>query len=356
MKILIIGGTGFISGRLVDILLAAEHRVSVFTRGKSGCSAVRRRNVNYLIGDRRNESSLREAVGAQNFDAVYDMVAYDPHESEIAARVFSGKVGRFIHCSTISVYMVSNEVQCPITEDQHQAPLMPFFPRNPFGMQYGINKRKCEDVLWAEHDERTLPVSMLRPTYVCGPNDPVQRDLFWIERIRDGGPLLIPGSGDFAFQNVFVDDVARAFVTLLDHPAAVGQAYNVAGEEIYSLNDYLRMLGKILDRQPEFVHVDQEVFDAQSFSLHPRGDVFPFNTRRTAIFSLEKIKRDLGYHSTLISEWLPQTVHWYLQEFKGLSTGYERRREEIDFLRKWQQLHRDLAPAFDNLSLYKFRT
>jgi nucleoside-diphosphate-sugar epimerase len=348
MNIFIIGGTGFISGHLVEMLLDAGHRVSVFTRGKSGGSARRRENLTFLIGDRRNENSLRDVVSADNFDAVFDLVAYKRQDSEIAAGIFRGKVGRFIHCSTISVYMVSNDVQCPITEEQANAPLMPFFERNPFGMHYGIDKRQCEAVLWQAHDVSEFPVSMLRPTYVCGPHDPTLRDFFWIERIRDGGPLLIPGSGDFAFQNVFVDDVARAFVSLLDHPASIGQAYNVVGEEIYSLNDYLQMLCDLLDRQPEFVHVDQEAFDGQPLGSHPRGDVFPFNTRRTAIFSLEKIKRDLYYRSTPIRDWLPRTVQWYLEKFSGHSTGFERRKDELDFIQKWQMKRQDLSPVLRN--------
>ncbi len=346
MNILIIGGTGFISGRLVEMLLQAGHRVTVFTRGRSQRSLPRHTNLDFVVGDRGKENSLRDTVAKHTFDAVYDMVAYEPQESEIAARVFRGEVGRFIHCSTISVYMVSNEVQCPITEDQDKAPLMPFFARNPFGMQYGINKRRCEEVLWKSHNERDFPVSMLRPTYVCGPQDPTLRDFFWIERICDGAPLLIPGSGDYAFQNVFVDDVARAFVSLLDHPTSVGQAYNVVGEEIFSLNDYLKLLCQILERQPEFVHVDQEIFDALPISSYPGGDVFPFNTRRTAIFSLEKIRRDLHYRSTPTREWLPKTIKWYLNEFRGHSTGYERRKQEMDFIQAWLAAKSSFVASF----------
>jgi len=335
MKVLIIGGTGFISTRLAAKLLQAGHEVSILRRGKSQSRLPQVKNLSHLTGDRSDEGSFRQALGKTTFDAVYDMVAYTPEESELAVRTLEGRCGRFIHCSTISVYMVSYEVQCPITEEQDKGALMDFFPRNPFGMEYGVNKRKCEAVLWNAHDEKRFPVSMLRPTYVCGPHDPVKREIFWIERILDGKPVLVPGSGDFAFQNVYVDDVAEGFVALLDKPASIGHAYNMAGEEIYSLNDYLGLICDILERQPEFVHVDQEVFDRQSFSSIPYGDVFPFNTRRTAIFSLDKIKRDLSFKTTPVREWLPTTVNWYLNEFKGHSNGYENRAEEVAFTERW---------------------
>jgi len=311
MNFLIIGGTGFISGRLVEMLLGAGHQVTVFTRGQSPGRLQKHENLTFLYGDRSDETSLRKAVEGRAFDAVYDMIAYSPQESELAVRVFRGKVGRFIHCSTISVYMVSNE-----------------------------------EVLWEAHDDGTFPVSMLRPTYVCGPRDPMKRDFFWIERILDGGPVLVPGSGDFAFQNVFVDDVARAFVGLLANPVSIGQAYNVTAEEIYSLNDYLHLLSELLDKKPEWVHVDQQVFDAQEFSTSRHGDVFPFNTRRTAIFSLDKIKRDLGYRSTPVTEWLTETIKWYRNHFEGHSTGYEKRGTELAFIKSWKQAKAHLLHQF----------
>lgn len=335
MNILVIGGTGFISGHLVKILLQSNHSVTILTRGISQCSLFDSSRMKVIIGDRNQESSLRKAIEKTTFDVVFDMVAYEAEQSAAAVKVFQGKVGRFIHCSTISVYMVSNDVQCPITEDQHKTPLMEYFARNPFGMGYGIKKRQCEEILWAAHDEKKLPVSMLRPTYVSGPGDPVKRDFFWIERILDGEPLLVPGSGDFAFQSVYVNDVADAFASLLTSEHSIGKAYNVVGEEIFSLNDYIRALCRMLGKSPELVHVPQDVFDALLFSTSPEGDVFPFNTRRTAVFSLDRIKNDLGYRSVPFTMWMPKTIEWFTSTFTRHSNGYQRRKEELEFIRQW---------------------
>lgn len=341
MNILVIGGTGFLSNRTVIKLLALGHQVTIFTRGKSRKFLPESPHLDFVVGDRRNEDDLRRSLGSnKSFDVVYDFVAYHPEESEMAINVFEGRVGRFIHCSTISVYMVSDDVRCPITEDQDRLPLMSYWDRNPFGMDYGIQKRACEDVLWSAHRDQRFPVSMLRPTFICGPDDPAKRDFFWIERILDGKPLLIPGSGDFAFQSVYLDDVAQAFVDLLDYNASIGQAYNVVGEEIFSLNDYLRSLCRLLKHTPEFIHVDQEIFDELPFSRCPDGDVFPFNTRRTTIFSLDKIKRDLKYRSTPFDKWMGATIDWYLKKYPGHSFGYERRSDELHFIQQWEIMHR----------------
>jgi nucleoside-diphosphate-sugar epimerase len=332
MNIFIVGGTGFISKRIVLILLHEGHHVTVFTRGKTPILFQSSKNLQIKTGDRKKTNDLSNAIGNQTYDVIYDMIAYAPEQTQLVVESIKGKTGRFIHCSTISVYMISNMIQCPVTEDQDNMPVMDFCDSNPFGMDYGIKKRGCEKILWQHHDAQNFPVTILRPTYVCGPGDPTLRDYFWIERILDGRPLLVPGSGDFAFQQVYVEDVARAFVAMLNSPDSIGEAYNVAAEEIFSLNEYIEALGILLHCKPEMIHVDQQRFDQQSFSRNPRGDVFPYNTRRTAIFSLDKIKQDLNYKSTPFNTWMPLTINWYLNQFKGHSIGYERRDAEITFI------------------------
>ncbi|HSD64363.1 MAG TPA: NAD-dependent epimerase/dehydratase family protein [Ignavibacteriaceae bacterium] len=334
MKIFIIGGTGFISKNIVDILLERGHDVTIFTRGKSKNPFNPHKHLHFETGNRNNESDLKTAVGKNNFDAVYDMVSYTAEQSEKAVKIIKGHTGRFVHCSTVSVYMVSNDVQCPITEDQDKRELMVNFPlRNPFGMDYGINKRKCEDVLWEAHNPESFPVTMLRPAFVCGPEDKTRRDFFWIQRILDGKPLLVPGSGDFAFQQVYKNDTAKVFCNVIESDITIGEAYNVASEEIYSLNEYIFMISKILNKSPELVHIDQEVFDNLDISYYPGADVFPFNTRRTVVFSLDKIKNHIGYKSTPFKEWMPVTINWYRKNVKD-SFGYSERNRELEIIRR----------------------
>jgi nucleoside-diphosphate-sugar epimerase len=332
MKILIIGGTGFISSSIADKLLKRGHSVTLFTRGKKQSDLNKGKNVNLFSGDRDKISDLKK-ISEENFDVVYDMIAYTPSQSETAAKIFSGKTGRFIHCSTISVYMVSNEITLPVTEDQYDKPLMEYDPRNPFGMQYGIDKRECEKVLWSFHDEKLFPVTMVRPTFVSGPRDPAKRDYFWIQRIMDGGPLLIPGRGEFKFQQIYVDDCAEIFCKILDNDISIGQAYNAAAEEAFTLNEYLTNLSRLLNKNPEFVHMNQVDFDNLGISYSNRGDVFPFNTRKDVVFSLEKVKEELDYKSTPFDEWMQLTIDWFIDVYKKPSTGYDLRDEELKIIK-----------------------
>jgi nucleoside-diphosphate-sugar epimerase len=326
MNVLVIGGTGFISGRLVDFLLDDGHSVTTVTRRGKGVS---RPGLTHIVGDRNDRSVLDAITVERDFDAVFDMVAYEPEDSRIAVEMFRGRVPRFIHCSTISVYMVSSEIRCPITLDQDT--LKPNGPRgrNPFGFDYGMKKRACEHVLWAAHDAENFAVTMLRPTFVSGPRDPVARDAFWIARLLDGGPIIVPGSGDYLFQQVFVDDVARLFASVLTYEAAVGKAYNVASEESQTLNEYLSRLARLLGVEPCLLHVPHQRFDSLPFSTYPGADVFPFDARRHAYFDLTETIRDLRYRSTPFETWMSQTIEWYRPRLPEASFGYENRAQEI---------------------------
>ncbi|MEW6651969.1 MAG: NAD-dependent epimerase/dehydratase family protein [Bacteroidota bacterium] len=348
MKILVIGGTGFISSILVEFLLERNHSVFLLTRGKSKNKFENDHRVKIFRGDRNDENVLREITAAQNFDVVYDMIAYEPGDSATAYEIFNGRIGRFIHCSTVSVYMISNNVSCPITEDQANSQIMPYFTRNPFGMDYGIKKRECEKYLWNVHNEKLFPVTIIRPPYVCGPGDPAKRDFFWIERILDGGLLLVPGSGDFAMQTLYVEDLARTFADLLDYPVTIGNSYNAASEEIISLNDYLTKLAALLKKKIEIVHIDQNIFDHLQISRSSAGDIFTFNTRRTAVFSIEKIKSAINFKSTPFDVWMQRTIEWFLYKYEGHSVGYENRSAELKIAAGWKNNYSKFYKEFIN--------
>ncbi|MCK9280949.1 MAG: NAD-dependent epimerase/dehydratase family protein [Melioribacteraceae bacterium] len=344
MKILLIGGTGFISSKVTEFLIEKGHSVTLLVRGKTPINFNDSEKVKYIYGDRHDEALLKDLFNKEHYDVLYDMIAYELFETEIVYKAAKGKIGRFIHCSTVSVYMISDDVNTPITEDQWQSKLMPHFPRNPFGMDYGINKRKIEEFLWSKHNEKEFPVTAIRPPYVCGPKDPAKRDYFWIQRILDKKPLLVPGSGDFSGQVVFVNDLAKAFVDLLYHPNSIGQSYNVASGEINTLNEYLDKLIKMLhtDFKPSITHIPQDLFDTLSLSYSNEGDVFTFNTRRPAIFSIEKIKNDINFEFTPFEKWMSETIDWFINKHEGDSAGYSFRNDEIDFIDKWQYEYSNL--------------
>jgi nucleoside-diphosphate-sugar epimerase len=145
-------------------------------------------------------------------------------------------------------------------------------------------------------------------------------------------PCLYQEVGGHKFQHIYIEDCAEIFCLAIETDISIGQAYNAASEEIFTLNSYLNALGKILNREVELVHMDQVEFDKLGISSSRKGDVFPFNTRRDTVFSLDKTKADLKFRSTPFNEWMPGTIKWYLEVDKKPSVGYEYRKEELKII------------------------
>jgi nucleoside-diphosphate-sugar epimerase len=333
MNILIIGGTGFISSRIADKLLQKGHKLTLLNRGNTVSNLPFNSNLSFVQGDRNDKRILNDLASKNRFDVVYDMIPYTEYDSKTAADCFKNKIGRFIHCSTISVYMLQEQLTIPITEEQINRALTKEFKRSPFGWDYGVNKIKCEEIIFENHHDTNFPVSVLRPTFVSGPKDPARRDWFWIERILDGNPLLVPGDGNTKFQQVYIEDTADAFCKVIETEKSIGEAYNVAGEEVFTLNEYLSRLMKLLNKTVELFHVDLKDFDKLEISYSREGDVFTFNTRRDAVFSLKKIKEDLGYKGTPFDQYMNATINWFVNNHKAGSAGYSRRDEEIKIIK-----------------------
>jgi len=102
MNVLILGGTKYFGKRLVGELLGAGHGVTIATRGKNPDqfgNNVRRQQL-----DREDKNSLQKLASSGKWDLVYDQICYSPNEAAAACECFDGRVGRYVHTSTGSVY------------------------------------------------------------------------------------------------------------------------------------------------------------------------------------------------------------------------------------------------------------
>ena len=86
MKILLIGGSGFVSGTLATVALAAGHTVAAVTRGQRPLGA----GVTSLIADRRDRAAFAEAITAQrqSWDLVVDCIGYEVADAEQDVALF----------------------------------------------------------------------------------------------------------------------------------------------------------------------------------------------------------------------------------------------------------------------------
>lgn len=330
MRILVIGGTQFFGKLIVEQFLARGDQVTIFSRG------LRRPEfwdaVEHIPGDRDDHAAFVRSLRQHAFDVVIDNIAFDQGDVEAAIQAFAGRVGRYVLTTSGAVYATRRfdavRRLAPIREEDAD---LAYRDRDA----YGDGKRACEEILHGEAGRaRDLPFTIIRPPVVQGPEDPSGRVWFFVQRIADGGPLLVPTAFPTpATRHVYSADLARAYLAAVDTPAAADQTYNIAMEEIVSLSDYVRLLGQAMERDVEIVEVPEERLSEDRTLGSYR---VPFGTRR-AVPDISRAQQDLGWRSTPILDWLRVTVQWLLESPQRDSDGYKERQAEIKTAERWRR-------------------
>jgi 2'-hydroxyisoflavone reductase len=207
MRILILGGTGFIGPHQVDYALARGHQVTLFNRGKEPHAWPG--EVEELIGD-RNTGDLK-ALESRQWDACIDNPTTLPFWVRDAGRVLAGKVGQYIFISTISVYAANDR---PADES---ASLLAYSGKDVMdetaqtlrasaGELYGPLKAASEGEARRQFGAAT---TIIRPGLIAGPGDETDRFTYWPVRLARGGEVLAPGDGDDPVQFIDARDLAE---------------------------------------------------------------------------------------------------------------------------------------------------
>jgi nucleoside-diphosphate-sugar epimerase len=224
-KILVCGGTGFIGGRLVEVLKQrSTAHVRVMARSYSRLSGVSRYDVEVVPGEVTDREALakamagidvvinttygaREAAKPVNIDAVKVLV-------EEAAKA---KVGRVVHLSTLSAYGLPPDGE--LTEDSpHEAPKSHL---------YGWTKLQGEKVGFAKAKELDVDFRVLQPTVVYGPGAPswTQNPL----RMLKAGRVILVNGGDGVCNGVYVDDLVLGMLCAAVSPTGRGERFLISG-------------------------------------------------------------------------------------------------------------------------------
>lgn len=273
MKILVIGGTGFVSGTLARTALAQGHQVWTLTRGQRPAVA----GVASLQADRHDGVALASALGAAgvSWDLAVDCIGYQAADARQDLEVLAGRVGHLVFISTDFVFDPSRR-RFPQPDDS------PWFTDHG----YGGDKRRCEEALLAA-GAGSLPWTVLRPCHIYGPGSLLGclprhgRDGDLVRRLRGGEPLALVGGGHFLQQPIRAADLAELILSCVDNPAAVRQIFPAAGPDIIESREYYRLLAANLG-------VDLRVTEipvSEHLAAHP--EAAPFLCHR--IYSLQRL-------------------------------------------------------------------
>lgn len=205
-RILILGGTGFIGPHMVREMLRRGHDVTLFNRGRTNNALFP--DLQTLKGDRNNGL---DALKGQSWDVVVDNSGYVPRHVADSARLLAGVADHYIFVSTISAYASLAE---PLDEDAPLATIADESIEEVTNQSYGPLKALCEKRAASEFGADRLTI--LRPTYICGPGDRTDRYTYWPVRTMRGGDMVWPGTPQDEIQIIDVRDLANFTADVAD--------------------------------------------------------------------------------------------------------------------------------------------
>ncbi|NJC22504.1 nucleoside-diphosphate-sugar epimerase [Arthrobacter pigmenti] len=237
MRILVLGGTVFLSRAVAAAALQAGHDVTCFARGTHGPPPP---GARFVQGDRDGEdaySDLRE-----KWDAVVDVTSEPRHASE-AATALGSDAGHWTFVSSCSVYAD----QGTPGQDESAAILSAYDGEGPAPREkYGEAKVACEQVYASALGGRAL---IIRPGLICGAGDGSDRFGYWPARLARGGTVIAPDIRNAATQTIDVRDLAAWIVRSAE--AGLTGRFNALGPSV-SFGDLLTRVAEITGFTGEF--------------------------------------------------------------------------------------------------------
>lgn len=315
MRCLVIGGTGFIGVPACRELM--RRGVETIAAGRS--PKPYGTFTSHVAFDRGDREQLARALEATRPDVLLDLAAFRPADVQAAMELFEGD--RYVFVST-GVY--PNLGGRPARE-QDFVPLdgePPAFEGSDTRQDlasYLAGKRWCETLLARS---QRFPWVSIRPPAVFGADDSTLRIAAYIQRIEDGGPLVVPAeSYERQAGLAWSRDVGYACALAGDLTRKVTGAYNVAFDGV-TLRGLIEALARALGRDPRLVPVPFA-------ELPPEASPYGPDPRRSAGYDLARSRRELGFEPSALEDSLPETLAWYLAR-RPSHPGYRERPKELE--------------------------
>ena len=204
MRVLVLGGTVFLSRAVAMRALERGHDVTCVARGVSGSPP---EGTRFVRLDRADPDAL-ERLRDERFDAVVDVATQAVTQVKSALRVLGAHVPHWTYVSSRSVYADESTPGQRATTSPRLAGA-PIDADESDPSNYGPLKVAAEDaVLWAM-EERAF---IVRPGLVVGYGDRSDRYGYWPARMSRGGAIVCPGDPKALVQLIDVEDLAAWIV------------------------------------------------------------------------------------------------------------------------------------------------
>jgi nucleoside-diphosphate-sugar epimerase len=305
MKILLIGGAGFIGSFVFRHLQQAGHSVSVFHRGNTPVPE----GVIQILGDRNRLADYRPQLAAKKFDVVIDFVISSARQARQLMGTLRGITSRVIVLSSMDVYrawgvfygLEPGGLQAlPLTEDSSLRTNAPYPPE--------VVKKTQQMVTWLDDEydkvpaerivlgDLDLPGTVLRLPMIYGPGDYVHRFHPFLKRMDDGRTFILFSEDVAAMRTPrgYVGDVSAAIALAALSERATGRVYNICESEFFGELDWARKIAAATGWRGEFVVLPHD--------RTPKHLLWPGNTAQHLVVSSDRIRKELGYRETTPTE------------------------------------------------------
>ncbi len=321
MRALVTGASGFLGGRLAEMLVGRGAEVRVLTRAGARLGHLHGLPIEVTQGGLTEMAALREAVRGRThvFHCAACSTDWAPDRTYIEANVLGTgllleaasrerTLERLVHVSTTDVYGYPKR---PVDESAAMVDA---------GLPYNRTKMQGERAVWG-YAEKGLPVTVVRPATIYGPRG---KD-FVVEiakMLRQRMMLLVDGGreqGGFCY----VDNVACAMMTVCSRSETVGEVYNISDGTGVTWKQYIAALAEGLGLQEPWIDLPfraARALGAASEAVHARLRLpgRPLLTRHAVHllggdqeFSAAKAARDFGYTPGVgFTEGMRRTVEW----------------------------------------------
>lgn len=315
MKILLIGGSGFIGQFTARQLQQSGHHVTIFHRGKTSAP----QGTEEIPGDRQFLQDHQPELRRQKFDVVVDFVLSSGRQAQQLMDTFRGIAGRVVALSSMDVYRAwgvfynmepGGLQELPLTEDSELRASRITYPPD-------VLKKVQAIYGWidAEYDkipveqavlgDAKLPGTILRLPMIYGPGDPVHRFHPILKRIDDGRKQIIFADDVAPLRTPrgYVEDVGAAVALAASSPRAAGRIYNVCETESFGELDWARKIAAAAKWAGQFIVLPHD--------KTPKHLLWPANTAQHVVASSERIRKELGYRELLPrEEAIHRTIEW----------------------------------------------
>jgi nucleoside-diphosphate-sugar epimerase len=322
--VLVTGATGFTGGHLARSLAAHGFRVRALARAVEKGRDLRTAGIEVVEGDLRDGASLDRAVAGvttvYNVAALYRQAGVPASEyravnaagvGRIVRAAARGGAHRVVHCSTVGVH---GDVEDPPANED--APLRP-------GDVYQETKLEGERVARETAAAEGVELVIARPSGIYGPGDRRLLKLFrGVARKR----FVILGRGDIYYHLTYVDDLVDGFELCGTVPHAAGRTYILAGGEVGTLRELVRLIAREVHVRPPWLRLPVWPFwmagavcEAVCVPLRVEPPLYrrrvDFFTKSRA-FDISRARSELGYAPKVgLREGVRRALEWY--QLKG---------------------------------------